>query len=98
MQSLKYGIAAAAVFCAAALSAHAVEWALTVEKDGATGVEETSGFSRGVLTSVARRLLGKLSVSSPLKGYRVLLGAAAEGDMTIFTAKTQKLGFNISIR
>ena len=67
----------------------------------ATGVEETPGFSRGVLTvptSAAGGLLEKLSVSSPWKGYRVLLSAAAEGDMTIFTAKMQKLGFNISIR
>ena len=98
MHGLTYGIVSTAAICVAALPSHAVEWTLTVEKDGATGVEETSGFSRGVLTSVARGLLGKLSVSSPWKGYRVLLGAAAEGDMTIFTAKTQKLGFNISIR
>ena len=38
MKSLKYGISAASVLCVAALSAHAVEWSLTVEKDGATNV------------------------------------------------------------
>ena len=36
MKSLKYEIVAVLAVCVAALSAHAVEWALTVEKDGAT--------------------------------------------------------------
>ena len=38
MKSLKYGIAVASAICVASLSVHAVEWAMTVEKDGATNV------------------------------------------------------------
>ena len=75
--------------------------ALTASICFATGVEETPGFSRGVLTvptSAASGLREKLSVSSPWKGYRVLLGASAEGDMTIFTAKVQTAGCTIIFR
>ena len=38
MKSLKYEIVAVSAVCAAALSAPAVEWSLTVEKGGATNV------------------------------------------------------------
>ena len=38
MHGLTYGIVSTAAICVAALSSHAVEWSLTVEKDGATNV------------------------------------------------------------
>ena len=38
MHGLAYGIVATAAICVAAFPSHAVEWSLTVEKDGATNV------------------------------------------------------------
>ena len=43
MHRLTYGIVATAAICVAALSSHAVEWSLTVEKDGATNVVTAAG-------------------------------------------------------
>ena len=43
MHGLRYGIVATAAICAAALSSRAVEWSLTVEKDGATNIVTAAG-------------------------------------------------------
>ena len=64
----------------------------------ATGVEEPSELSRGVLTvptSAAGGILEKLKASSPWRGFRVSFGSVTEGDMTIFTATIWKTGFTL---
>ena len=53
MKSSKYGIAAASVLCVAALSAYAVEWRLTVEKDGATNVVTAANCGLAIDVSFA---------------------------------------------
>ena len=55
MKSSKYGIAAASVLCVAALSAHAVEWRLTVEKDGATNVVTAANCRLAIDVSFAEK-------------------------------------------
>ena len=55
MKSSKYGIAAASVLCVAALSAYAVEWRLTVEKDGATNVVTAANCGLAIDVSFAEK-------------------------------------------
>ena len=53
MHGLTYGIVATAAICATALSSHAVEWSLTVEKDGATNVVTAAGNPFAIDVSLA---------------------------------------------
>ena len=55
MKSLKYEIVAVLAVCVAALSAPAVEWSLTVEKDGATNVVTAAKCGLAIDVSFAEK-------------------------------------------